>query len=302
MKKGIAAREEIPAEYRKILETSEDWFFEKHAKTTVYETMRKLRFFLRDGCDLRDRSAIMDYLRAKRRDGRDRTTINGYVKYLNRYLESRGWEKVNYLHETKRSFRVKSYDPDEARRILEGTIGPTIEDMRNHAMVYLVFTTGLRRDELCNLTTGRIRSDRLTVIGKGEKVRDVYLPPETAAVIAEYMRHRNHRESEFVFTTRKGGITNKYMGSLASDISRRTGVKFSWHRARHTYAKTCIRQHVDLETLRQMLGHERLDTTQIYLNVDQAEALEEMRMKKVKFFLRFKSTEPCSIVDGLAGI
>ncbi len=116
------------------------------------------------------------------------------------------------------------------------------------------------------------------------------------------MRHRNHRESPFVFTTRKGGITKKYMGSLASDISSRTGVKFSWHRARHTYAKTCIRQHVDLETLRQMLGHERLDTTQIYLNVDQAEALEEMRMKKVKFFLRFKSTEPCSIADGLAGI
>ncbi|MEM0127783.1 MAG: tyrosine-type recombinase/integrase [Thermoplasmatales archaeon] len=110
---------------------------------------------------------------------------------------------------------------------------------------------------------------------------------------------------ESPYISRKGKITNAYMGSIAHDISRKAGIRFSWHRARHTYAKSMVRDGIDLETLRLMLGHERLQTTQIYALKDQEEALDEIRRKKPSFFengKRFKSPPPCSIVDGPAGI
>ncbi|MEM3846601.1 MAG: site-specific integrase, partial [Candidatus Parvarchaeota archaeon] len=138
----------------------------------------------------------------------------------------------------------------------------------------------------------------------GSKKRDVYLPSDTREVLAAYLQTRNMKESQYVFTTRKGRITNAYMGSLAHDISRKAGIQFSWHRARHTYAKSMIRSGIDLETLRLLLGHERLDTTQIYALKDQEEALNEVRRKKPSFFengKRFESPPPCSIVYGPAG-
>ena len=74
------------------------------------------------------------------------------------------------------------------------------------------------------------------------------------------------------------------MGKSSSSVTEKTGVQFSWHKCRHTYAKTLLRAGVDLETIRIMLGHENLGTTQIYTVLGADEALERMRKKQdVKF-------------------
>ena len=265
------------------LKKFEDWMYSRYAVTTVLETIRKFNFVLRH-TKSDNRENLMEFLRELRRNHSTNQLVNEYIKIINRYLEYTQQEKIEYLHESKRSYRKKGYDSDQIHKILDRTNVDTVEWKRNRSMVYLALTTGLRRDEICNLKTSDLHGDYLTVLGKGSKVRDVFLPTDTQKVLNGYLALKNIKESPYIFTTKKGKITNAYMSNIASDISKRTGIEFSWHKARHTYAKSMVRSGVDLESLRLMLGHERLDTTQIYALKDQQEALEEVRKVKPRFF------------------
>ena len=282
----------------------EDWMYSKYAPSTVVETVRKFNFVLRHSNSYA-REDLMQFLRELRRNHATNQLVNEYVKIVNRYLDYQDLEKIEYLHESKRSYRKKGYDSEEIHKLLEKTDIDTIEWKRDRAMVYLALTTGLRRDEMCNLKVADIHGDYLTVLGKGSKVRDVYFPVDAQKVVNSYLANKNVRDSPFVFTTKSGRVTNPYMGKIALDISRQTGVQFSWHRARHTYAKSMVRSGVDLSSLKLMLGHERLDTTEIYAHKDQQEALEEVRKVRPHFFDEvrgFKSLQPCTNCNGLAGI
>ncbi len=109
----------------------------------------------------------------------------------------------------------------------------------------------------------------------------------------------------YLFTTRKGKITENYMGNIALDITKKTGIHFHWHNCRHTYAKNLLRNGADLETIRQMLGHDDLSSTQIYSVLDTEEAIARLAQLKVKFYregMRFKSIAPYEWNYGPAGI
>ena len=293
------------------LQAFEDWMYEKFARTTVLDTVRKIRFLARNA-DLESRESIMQFLRDQRRSGASKEKINGYVKYLNRWIEFKrpsggeGWDKIIYLKTQRRSFMVKYYDASQIEILLERSRGTSVEDKRDHAMVMLALNTGLRRAEITGLKVTDIHQDIVTVWkGKGEKDRQVYLDPGTRAVVLEYARVRNNQESVFLFTTRTGVVDAEYMGKIAARISRRTEMKFSWHKCRHTYAKNMIRNDVDLETLRQMLGHEKLGTTGIYSVLDTGEAIERIRDKHPKFYGKdsgYKSGKPREWSHGLEGI
>lgn len=160
--------------------------------------------------------------------------------------------------------------------------------------------------EITRLRVEDIHQYYITVMnGKGEKNREVFIDEDTMSILSTYLKVRNQPGSPYVFTTKLGAITPEYMGNLALDIKNKTGVKeFSWHKCRHTYAKNMLRNDIDVETLRQMLGHEDLGTTQIYAELDTGEALERVMNKKVKFYkegAEFKSPKPWDIVNGPAG-
>ena len=287
------------------LQEFEDWMYQKFSRSTILDTTRKMKFFMRR-CDLNSRDEIKNFLGEERRKGSSKQKVNEYIKYLNRWLEFAGEDKFIYLRTAKRQFVVKRYDQDEIRALIKGSKGPTVEDARDHALVILALNTGLRRSELANLRVEDVHTRSLSVMkGKGEKGRDVYLDEETRMVVMEYLGVRNNRDSPYVFTTRIGKVNASYMGNIAGKISGKTGVKFSWHKCRHTYAKNMVQGDVDLQTISQMLGHERLDTTAIYSVLDTEEALERVREKKPKFYKdeeMFKSRKSYTNVNGLAGI
>ncbi len=281
----------------------EDYLYSKMAPITVKETVRKI-VFLGKKTDITSRDSILDLLRDERRDGLSKKTINEHIKILNRWLEYKKQEKILYL-KVKRSFIVKYYDQDQIHNLLTKSKGTTVEDRRDHTMLLLALNTGLRRAEISNLKLEDIHEKSLTVtMGKGEKARTVYLDPTTRDALREYSRFRNNQSSTYLFTTRTSHMTPEYMGKISRRITKRTGVELSWHKCRHTYAKNLLRNDIDLETIRQMLGHENLGTTQIYAVLDSGEALERIEKKKLKFFTeskRYKSDQPCLLSNGLEG-
>ena len=260
----------------------EDFLFSKMALSTVEETIRKIRF-LDKRTDLSSRDAILEFLRDERRSGAQPKTINEHIKILNRWLSFNKEDKLEYLH-NNRGFTIKFYDEGEIRTMLSKLGNATVEDIRNRTMLLLALNTGLRRSEISDLKLEDVHTTSLIVRrGKGDKSRVVFLDANTRKVISDYLTRRNNQSSPYLFTTRSGKITSKYMGKVALSITEKTGIHFSWHKCRHTYAKRLLRSGVDLETIRIMLGHENLGTTQIYTVLGADEALERMKKLDVKF-------------------
>ena len=282
-------------------EKFEDFLYNKMAPSTVEETIRKIKF-LDKKTDLSSRDDIMAFLRSERRNGSSPKRINEYIKILNRWLLFNDQDKLEYLKEN-RGFTIKFYDSDEITSIL-GRIGSqSAEDIRNRTMILLALNTGIRRSEISDLRLDDIHANSIIVRrGKGDKPRTVFLDPNTKRAIDLYLSRRNNPSSPYLFTTKTGKITAKYMGKIAVSISEKSGISFSWHKCRHTYAKNLLRSGVDLETIRIMLGHENLGTTQIYTVLGADEALERMAKTDVKFVKMekgFETIKPRTFSDGL---
>ncbi|MGC8573979.1 MAG: tyrosine-type recombinase/integrase [Thermoplasmata archaeon] len=146
----------------------------------------------------------------------------------------------------------------------------------------------MRINELRKITLDDIHDDVLRVTGKGQKTRDVYLPESIRrGTLPEYLRVRRTKPGVNALFTNMYGEPLTYDGLRVDvyQLSKRAGVHFSPHMARRFYARFLYQQGYDLEVIRLILGHEKLDTTKRYMQVDQKDALEVFRKKQPDFFL-----------------
>ncbi|WP_196795614.1 tyrosine-type recombinase/integrase [Ferroplasma acidiphilum] len=189
----------------------EDWMYERFSKSTIIDTLRKIRYRGKH-LDLSSRESMLEFLRKERRNGSPKQKVNGYIKYLNRLLTFEGLDKIDYIPELRNnSFRKRAFATDQIQTLIVKSKGKTIEDKRNHAMILLALNTGLRRSEICNIKVEDRHNNFLTVnYGKGEKSRDVFLDDNTRKVIMDYSFIRNNNDMPYLFTTKKGKVTPGY--------------------------------------------------------------------------------------------
>ncbi len=260
------------------LEEFEDWLIDemRFSQSTVNSTIRKMRF-VSDKCDL-SRDGIQEFIR-RTWHSRGNKTANGYIQVLNRWLKFQRMKPMAYFKEYD-SFTIKFCTPDQERKLLRVAKGV---GAREEAMFYLLFGTGARLQEACDLRLSKIGEETITVKGKGQKDRTIYLPLEAREAIDRYMKERHLTDKEYLFTTEKGKMSYDYFRKRCEIVSLKAGIKFHPHMARHTYATRLLRQGVSVSYVARMLGHEDLSSTQIYLHPSQEDAIEEVR--KVNFFL-----------------
>jgi integrase/recombinase XerD len=159
--------------------------------------------------------------------------------------------------------------------------------MRDHAMLELLYATGLRVSELVSLQTQQIdlQGNFLTVKGKGAKVRAVPFGRWARETIVRYMAEirpklLKGRASSFVFTTRSGKpLTRQAFWKLIRGYARAAGIeqKVSPHTVRHSFATHLLEGGADLRSVQSMLGHADISTTQIYTHVNGARLKEVHR-------------------------
>lgn len=163
---------------------------------------------------------------------------------------------------------------DESKQLLSSIQGKNKE--RDYAIITLFLNCGLRLSELVGIDINKINNDLLTVIGKGNKERTVYLNAACVHAIDTYLRVRPHdgvKDKNALFLSeRKQRISKrtvqylvkKYIGASDLDTDR-----YSTHKLRHTAATLMYKYgNVDIRALQQILGHENISTTQIYTHVD----------------------------------
>lgn len=149
---------------------------------------------------------------------------------------------------------------------------------RNRAMLELLYSSGLRVSELVNLGQSSIYFDEgfLRVFGKGSKERLVPLGSSAATQIQHYLQDRRHApaqrgEEDILFLNRRGKrLTRNMVFLILKDLVHKAGISthVSPHTFRHSFATHMIEGGADLRAVQEMLGHESITTTEIYLHLD----------------------------------
>lgn len=147
---------------------------------------------------------------------------------------------------------------------------------RDYAMTTLFLNCGMRLSELVSIDLNHIKFDEalLTVIGKGNKERTVYLNKACINAINEYLEVRPQIESSkdknaLFLSERKKRISNRMVQTTIKDYLKSCGLgSYSTHKLRHTAATLMYQNGVDVRALQEILGHENIGTTEIYTHVD----------------------------------
>lgn len=169
--------------------------------------------------------------------------------------------------------------PEEARRILEAPRRATPLELRDRAMLELLYATGLRVSELIQLRADHVDTEErlLRIIeGKGRKDRNLPLTRAAARAVARYLakgRPELARRSKApqLFLADKGGLlTRSRMSRIVRRWSKQAGVKkrVTCHTFRHSVATHLLRGRADIRHIQVLLGHKHLSTTERYTRVE----------------------------------
>lgn len=162
---------------------------------------------------------------------------------------------------------------NESLSLLESVDGANRE--RDYCILTLFLNCGLRISELIGLDITDIHDDALRVLGKGNKVRVVYLNQACKDALARYMAVRRPitgRDKNALFLSGQNRrISRSMVHALVKKHLSAAGLdseKYSSHKLRHTAATLMLQNGVDVKAVQEVLGHEHLNTTEIYTHID----------------------------------
>lgn len=160
------------------------------------------------------------------------------------------------------------------------------ESLRNHAIIETLYGSGLRVSELVDARISRLSLDDalLIVDGKGSKQRIVPMSPASVALIEEYLPQRGRLKikpegQDVLFLNRRGAPLSRVMVFyIIRDLAAAAGITktVSPHTLRHSFATHLLEGGANLRAIQEMLGHESIATTELYLHLDRSRLRKEL--------------------------
>ena len=210
------------------------------------------------------------------------SSIRVFFKYLTSKAKLLDVNPAQDLETPKLGRRMPKYlSLEESKKLLNVTQSEdNRNNVRDYAIITLFLNCGMRLSELVNINITDIdfSESKMTVIGKGNKERTIYLNKACMKAIKDYLSIRPHdrvkndsRDALFL-SERKERISNRSVQDIVKKELQRAGLdtkKYSVHKLRHT-AATLMYQYgdVDIRALQELLGHESISTTEIYTHVN----------------------------------
>ncbi|PIR98415.1 MAG: hypothetical protein COT88_01795 [Candidatus Colwellbacteria bacterium CG10_big_fil_rev_8_21_14_0_10_41_28] len=206
--------------------------------------------------------------------------LRNFLKYLNREgKEAVSPERVELPKVSSRQIKVVEYE--DVERLLSAPKGSSLKALRDRAILETLFSTGLRVSELCSLNRFvNIDRGELTIRGKGEKLRIVFLSERARKAIKEYLDKRmDAEEAMFISISRGkepkvlGRIIPRTIQRLVNKYARAAGIpdKITPHQLRHQFATDLLLNGADIRSVQELLGHSNISTTQIYTHITNKE-------------------------------
>ena len=206
-------------------------------------------------------------------------TVNRKVSSLKsfyKFLQKTGLIEINPLAKHKalkvsKKVQVPFTSKEINQVILNINKNKDFDSIRNKLLVELLYSTGIRRAELINIKERDVNKANCTikVLGKRNKERFVPILASVLDTLDEYLilRNKNQFDSEFLLITSKGNkiyetLVYRIINSYFSQVSSK--VKKSPHILRHSFATHLLNEGADLNSVKELLGHSSLASTQVY--------------------------------------
>jgi len=233
------------------------------------------------------------YQLAKTVNPRTQSRIISGLKGFFNYLIFENYRKTNPLEliESPKTGRKlpDTLSQSEIDKIINAIDLSTAQGERNRAIFETLYGCGLRVSELTNLKLSDLFFDEgfIQVTGKGNKQRFVPIAKVTMKYISIYIKqvriHENpvKEHQDILFLNRRGKkLTRAMIFTLLKQLVEKAGVRknISPHTFRHSFATHLLENGADLRAIQQMLGHESITTTEIYMHVDRKH-LSDVLMK-----------------------
>lgn len=221
------------------------------------------------------RDDVLKYISLLNKEGytsksisRKLTAVKEYYKYLTVISEGKINNPTVLIKSPKLPIKVPVYlEESEIEQMME----LTKDNPRKHLIISLLYYTGLRVSELCNLKAKDVSESSLNVLGKGNKQR--VLPTPTKLKDAISSLKKTLREDDYLFRSHissKKGITRDGVYKLIQEVGSKCGInkeKLHPHALRHSTATSMLNKGVDIRVIQEVLGHSNLSTTAIYASV-----------------------------------
>lgn len=194
-------------------------------------------------------------------------SINQFLKFNNIAVDIKQ-EKVQM-----QNFLDDMLSNQDIEDIIKSTY--TKDDARARTIIYTLYYTGMRVSEMLQLTIYDIKKDSISIIGKGSKHREVFIPNKLKHIWNEYMKVRI-KKSTSLFTGKRGPINRKTVDSIIKSYAEAAKVdktKAHAHNLRHLYCKNLADRGIDISTIADIAGHQNINTTRIYTRKTKEELL-----------------------------
>lgn len=204
--------------------------------------------------------------------------LRAFLKFLRkRDIESLNPERIELAKTSGRDLDLIT--AAELERLMKGPSGDSLSDLRDKAMLELLFSTGLRVSELCNLNQDLdLSRDEFSVRGKGEKVRVVFLSQSAKQAVAAYIKKRGDMSDALFVSYGRGQsgkgkdlprLTPRSVERIVKQYAIQAGItrKVTPHVIRHSFATDLLSNGADLRSVQALLGHANIATTQVYTHV-----------------------------------
>jgi len=220
--------------------------------------------------------------------------LRSFLKYLSKTdVESLVPEKIELADTPDRE--IKFLEKEELKRLLETNTGKNDKELRDRAILEVLFSTGVRVSELVALNRDQINLERgeFSVLGKGGKARVVFLSDSAVEWLDKYLRTRfDQAEPLFVSLKLKvksekkindakeenkkekpkkeeSRLTTRQVQRIVQDAAKKAGLvkQVTPHVLRHSYATDLLRAGADLRSVQSLLGHSSVTTTQVYTHI-----------------------------------
>ena len=243
---------------------------------TLTEFYDYLSFMSRDKIK-NERSRSPEYGLMASSRARKVSTVRSFYKYLNvkaKIIDTNPLQDIDSPKVPKTLPRYLTLP--EAQQLLSSVDGKNRE--RDYCILCIFLNCGLRISEIVGLNIQDIRQDHLRVFGKGSKERIVYINDAVASALNDYLAVRKNiaalDKNALFLSNRRERMSRETVHAMVKKSLARAGLdadKYSAHKLRHTAATLMLQNGVDVRTLQELLGHENLNTTQIYTHIDNTE-------------------------------
>ena len=245
-------------------------------KVSLIEVYEYLAFLSRDRIRNKNAEDVQYGLSATSR-ARKISSIRSFFKYLTvkaHILEENPLADLDAPKVPKSLPRYLTLE--ESQRLLMAIDGKN--RARDYCIICLFLNCGLRISEIVGLNLSDVKGDSLRILGKGSKTRIVYLNDACIQALNDYQNERkliaSLDKNALFLSNRRKRMSTDAVHAMVKKTLKAAGLdpsKYSSHKLRHTAATLMLSNGVDIRTLQEVLGHDNLNTTQIYTHVDNTE-------------------------------